>query len=264
MKSTEDIVQEAVHEGRSPHARQALIMLGVLSVILATVAAFFGYEAYSQNRDQAEAGTNLAQQVQDACDAPGTPPKDLSPLCKQADKVVEDGQQVGIPGPKGDRGEPGPAGPQGNPGQPGPPPSDAQVAQAVRLYCSGGRCVGPGVSQAEVATAVARYCDARGECRGPEGQQGSEGSTGATGPQGPPPTDTQVASAVAAYCSTRDGCRGAQGQPGPAGQDGKPGDTVEGGSCQFDGIGTIRITIQTSSGPTEFECVGDPSGGQTQ
>lgn len=268
MTRQDDLVNEAVHEGRNTKARWTIVGLGVIAALLAVVAAVAFWYAYSNTRDQAEAGTSLAQQVRDACSNPEKASKDLSPLCDNADSVVKSGETVGIKGDKGDPGDPG------LPGEQGPPPSDAQVSQAVALYCAGGRCDGSDGRNAttdQVAEAVALYCNSQGECRGPEGragpegQDGATGNPGATGPQGPPPSDAQVQAAVSTYCSNHGNCQGPVGPAGQDGQDGQPGDTVDGGSCQFSGIGTITINIQTSNGPTTFECTGNPgNGGATQ
>jgi hypothetical protein len=274
MNAEEDkahIVQEATRDSKRLKGRRLVLSLFIICMVLLLLTAFLAYKLlYKPTQQQAQAGTDLATQVQAACDDPKQNTATLHNLCNDADEVVDS-----TPGTvKGEKGDPG------TPGEPGPPPSDAQVANAVALYCATrSSCTGPkgnNATQAQVAEAVASYCNSNGECRGPAGAAGSAGQDGATGDQGergeqgPGPSDAQVASAVAAYCSTRDNCQGpkgdtgAQGDPGPAGQAGQPGDTVDGGSCEFTGIGTLSITIQTSNGPTTFECVGNPAGGNAE
>ena len=213
MNRTEEIKHEAAAEGRDPKTRHLLLALSTLAAISAIVAVWAGWSAWHSAHQDAQAGADLAAQVQAACDdnIPDTP--QITRLCAQAKDVTE---QVGPAGPQGDQGLPGPQ---------GPPPSDAQVANAVALYCSSGRCEGPAgrsVTEAEVAQAVAIYCNNRGECRGPAGSDGTDGATGATGPQGPPPSDEQVLSAVQTYCSNHNDC---QGPTGPAGPEGPKGET---------------------------------------
>lgn len=268
VSTKEQIVEESASESKEHNKRVllgVLVALGGLSLIISAIAA---YMAYTPVQDAAKRGTSLAEQVQQACEDPNVDTRELGDLCKNADKVVDKAPEAAQ----------GPPGEPGVPGEPGPPPSPAQVQNAVALYCQQrGNCRGPQGQDAtpnQVAEAVASYCNARGECRGPGGSDGSDGQDGATGPQGPPPTSGQVAQAVAEYCSTRGNCQGPQGEQGPQGppgpegpqgqqgppgqdgQDGTPGATVDGGSCEFNGVGTIRITINTSNGPVTFECTG--------
>lgn len=170
-------------------------------------------------------------------------------------------------------GPPGAQGPMGPQGVQGPPPSAADVYAAVTRYCDDGRCRAQ-VDASDVAAAVATYCDARGECRGPQGESitgpagpaGLKGDTGARGPAGPGPSDAQVADAVAAYCS--DGrCRGPQGPAGKDGQDGKQGETgptgpqgPAGPTCP-DGYSGGEFTVLTAGGPrTVYGCAADSDG----
>lgn len=260
MNTREQIVAESVSESKD-NRRSLLVVVSLLTIILMVVTGIAGYLAYRAMQGVAERGTTLAQQVEEACSDPGRSVGDLRNLCGEAESVVEEGESVGIPGPPGPAGSAGPPGEQGEPGVPGeqgPPPSDEQVAQAVALYCRGGNCDGPSgknATAADVAAAVLSYCNERGECRG------EVGAPGEPGPAGPPPTAEQVASAVSTYCSSRNGCRGPvgpQGEQGEQGPPGEPGDTVQGGTCQYDGVGTITITINTSNGPTTFQCTGSP------
>lgn len=67
-----------------------------------------------------------------------------------------------LPGRNGADGQQGPPGPMG---LTGPPPSNAQVAEAVTLYCITHRCAGK------------------------DGRNGNDGTDGAPGPTGPPGKD---------------------------------------------------------------------------
>lgn len=112
---------------------------------------------------------------------------------------------AGEPGAKGE------SGPQGATGPQGPGPSNAQVLEAVDVFCGNGRCQGP---------------------IGPVGPQGSvglsgnDGVTGATGPIGPQGPQGIPGSAGVDGASVQGpaGPPGADGAPGPAGPPGPQGD----------------------------------------
>lgn len=247
MATKDEILQEG-QAVKSKHDRRLLYVILLMMCMCMVVMIFFALKVYSAVKGTAEAGADLADQVKAACENPTVNvPPEID--CGKADDLISEAP-TSVKGDKGDQGEPG------------PPPSDAQVALAVASYCAGGACDGENATQAQVSAAVAQYCNSRGQCRGPDGDKGDTGDTGATGEQGPPPSDAQVASAVAAYCSTRNDCRGPAGEPGKPGQDGSPGDVVTGGSCEFDGVGSLQITIQTATGPTVFQCngIGVPPG----
>lgn len=225
----EQIVEEAVRNSKRPRGRRLVLGLAVLSILLLITTGFLAWKLlYKPTLNQAQAGTDLAAQIQQACENPKQDTATLHNLCEDADNVVEDAPNT-VQGPPGEQGDPG------TPGEPGPPPSDAQVQNAVALYCAQrGACRGPrgdSVTQAQVAEAVASYCNANGECRGPAGTPGSAGQNGAPGEpgergeQGPAPTDQQIESAVANYCSTRNNCQGPKGEPGAPGSPGEPGPT---------------------------------------
>lgn len=77
----------------------------------------------------------------------------------------------GMRGPRGDAGLPGPS---------GPPPTFASVLEALRVYCSGGVCVGaPG------EPGVPGFPGEPG-APGPAGADGAQGLTGPQGDPGPP------------------------------------------------------------------------------
>lgn len=272
----DSIVRDAVNSSIDKRGRLIVILAIAAAVVCAAVGAIAAHVAYTTVQDSAQSGVTLATQVQAACADPNVDDTELGSLCANADSVVEEAPAAA----KGEKGDPGDPGLPGSDGEPGPPPSDAQVANAVASYCAAGRCDGSDgrngrdVTATQVAEAVASYCNSRGECRGPEGAGGPDGQDGAPGDRGergetgPPPTDSQVLAAVTTFCSTRDNCqgtRGANGEPGPqgpagpegpAGPQGVPGDALIDGQCGFTGFGTISITINTSTGPTTFECVG--------
>lgn len=223
------IVDDAVQESTRGKTRTLLLALLALCLASLIFSGWAAYQAYKPVQEQAQAGTDLAAQVKQACADPKLNTSDLKDLCDDADSVV-DNKPDAVEGPQGDEGDPG------APGEPGPPPSAAQVANAVALYCAPrDACTGPkgdpgaSVTQAQVAEAVATYCNARGECRGPEGAtgatgqdgaQGTQGEPGAKGEQGPPPSEAQIADAVSNYCSTGNHCQGPKGDtgdPGPTG-----------------------------------------------
>jgi len=250
MTGKQEIVEDAVNNSRLHHKRRWIWIPAVLGFALLVGSGFLWFDAYRTNATQAERGTSLAQQVKEACADTSKYTEDLRDLCGAADDVVDKASPNVL---KGDPGQ------QGEQGKPGPGPSPAQVRAAVASYCADGNCDGEDgqdASPAQVAKAVAAYCNAQGECRGPSVADGSAGSDGATGPQGPPPTASQVAAAVEEYCRDRDGCRGRSGSDGKDGKDGKDGTLVQSGACEFTGLGTIRITLQTSDGAIPFECTG--------
>lgn len=205
----------------------ALLILALVAFVAFSVRGLGDRIATAEDRvadsataadENQEAARRLAEQVERLGGNPVVEPDDLPPV-------------VGEPGPAGESGEPGPQ------GEPGPAPSQADVATAVALYCSGGTCDGADATPSQVASAVAAYCNNRGECAGPagdngtpgadgsNGSDGSDGSDGADGntgppgpqgPQGPGPTPEQIAAAVSDYCA--DGrCRGPEGPRGQTG-----------------------------------------------
>lgn len=261
------IVESSVRESKDPFRRKVLVILAVAlaaCIVIAAAASLYIYDALNQ---QAEDGLSLAEEVQTACADPDVDTAELGGLCNSADDVVESKPEF-VEGPQGPE---GPAGKQGQQGIQGPPPSAAQVANAVSLYCSSGRCDGDNATESQVRTAVASYCNDRGECRGPAGADGRAGSDGgpgqpgadgADGEPGPGPSASQVEAAVQAYCSTRNGCRGPQGEvgeTGPAGPEGQRGPVGEPGrgitSIACSGLPPQSFTITYSDGTVEtIEC----------
>lgn len=250
MSRRSDFIAESVKDAPVAKTNRRLLYgLVVLFVISVMTAAFFAWVAYSLQRDKADAGQTLAEQVKRACADESTETEDLGTICSNANKVAE-GEP--IPGPKGDTGDTGPQ---------GPGPTPFEVSQAVANYCNTIGCShGPTASQ--VASAVSTYCNDKGECRGPvgsKGDTGAQGATGATGAQGPPPTDAQIQQAVNAYCDANNGCRGPQGADGQQGPQGEPGvvDVVTDSSCdQVSGqvIDSVQATYNAGSKTITLTC----------
>src|ERR1044072_639529 len=124
----DDIVQESANGAIDHRWRRALVLLGVIIALLLATLVIAGSIAIRDYRSSAQDGTDLAREVQAACADP-TQAAALGSVCGQADDVVD----AAPSSVKGDKGDPGPQGPQGIAG---PAPSEAQVAQAVALYCS--------------------------------------------------------------------------------------------------------------------------------
>lgn len=238
-KTEQQIVSEATRESKSTGTRRvivAMVVLFVLSLIIAITAAVTAYRA---QHHQAVQATDLAQQVQTACDRnPSSLPENIRQLCGKADKVVDQAPTT-VTGKTGPR---------------GPAPSSAQVSSAVALYCSAHRdcrgANGVGPSPTQVASAVRTYCNARGKCKGGKGDsvtgdKGDKGDKGDTGLQGPGPSDDQVLAGVRTYCDNHNGCKGDNGANGTNGTDGV---SVTGVDCTA-GTGTFTFTF--SNGTTK-------------
>lgn len=185
MTTHDEIVDESVHEATDSRKRWWIIGLMGAMILLACLTIASAWIVYDTYHSAAQRGTNLAAQVRAACADPKVDTAELGSLCDRADKVVE--QAPTPPTVKGATGDTGPA---------GPPPTSAQVAAAIRAYCSTGLCRGRTITSAQVRQAVHAYCAERNRCKGPAGVKGVTGATGPTG---------------------------ATGDRGPAGQDGKDG-----------------------------------------
>jgi len=158
-------------------------------------------------------------------------------------------------------------------------PSQADLVNAFRDYCSNGNCKGQDgqpPSPDDVAAAFARFC-ADGKCTGPAGKDAKDGrdgvdgqglapspemvlaavtdfcSTGicrgADGATGPPPTSEAILAAVQQFCAA-DACRGPVGATGEKGEKGDKGDPPS--------------SITYTSGPMAgYTCTADPPGSST-
>lgn len=89
MSGQEHLIREAAEEARDPRARRRRVLVLVLTLIAAITTAIAGWLAYSNQRDQAESGTNLAAEVAAAC---ATQPADpnLVDLCQKANRVIRE------------------------------------------------------------------------------------------------------------------------------------------------------------------------------
>ena len=209
------IAEEAVKAApTSTRGRFIILLCVIIAIAFALVAITAIVVAYSAKKQEANAGKDLANQVQKVCTDRKVAAKfpNIKNLCSNANKVAQ-GQS--IPGP------PGPTGPAG------PTPSELAIESAVNLYCTSiGGCI-RGPSSTQVAAAVATYCNDRGECRGEQGKPGKDGtngidgingSQGPQGVQGPPPSSDQIADAVTAYCGQPTlPCKGDKGDKGDPG-----------------------------------------------
>lgn len=219
MRKDEEIVETSAIEGKDKGSRHLIVGLAI-ALLLSLGILIWALIGWGQDKDeQANAGANLAAEVQAACDD-ATLKKELNGLglCDSADKAAEVIQE----------------GPQGKTGETGPPPTAAQVLLAVQSYCGGGACTPSGPTQGQVNAAVARFCsgdqcqglpgeDATGEpgedATGEPGPGGATGPAGPEGQQGPGPSAEQIKAAVNTYCGENNNC---QGPSGPAGEDAKP------------------------------------------
>lgn len=104
----------------------------------------------------------------------------------------------------------------GKPGEPGKDATDAQVIQAVAIFCQQhNSCKGeatkgePGPSPTiqQLVRAMVRYCTMHDGCKGPQGSQGAQGAQGVQGAAATL-TDAQILAAVTAYCDSHDNCSG--------------------------------------------------------
>lgn len=207
-----EITEEATRAGRDPQTRRLIIVLSVISLVMGLLTAWALWYAYSKQEAKADAGQNLAAQVQAACEDDQVDDEPLSAICQRAAKVAEGdappaGPQ-GVPGPEGRTGPAGPAGPRGPEGPLGPKGDQGNE----------------GTDGANGSSGPA----------GDDGANGAPGPTGATGPVGPPgPKGDQ-------------GERGEQGPQGPAGPPGEAG--AAGPACPGGGA-PQTYTVLTQGGP---------------
>ena len=272
---SEDVeVQEYLQAQEKDNRRRNIMIAGASVVVSAVIAAgvAFGVQSYYRGQAIQELGTALNNQRQQTIDCaseePGTPGCN-TPVAPPAEDIIEAAAgpvgPIGPVGPPGTPGRDGDTGATGATGVRGPAPTAAQVQLAVDRFCSDGQCDGQAPSASQVSNAVLLYCNARGQCRGPEGQDGTNGSDGrsgtdgadgadgvdgARGETGPPPSDAQVLEAVNAYCATRAGgsCKGETGERGPAGTDGAVGPA---GPAGANGVSVTGVNCNVES--EEFE-----------
>lgn len=222
-ETQKDLVSEAVAESKMPRTRKLLLILGVLCLILMILTGVFAWKAYVPVREQAQSGTSLAKQVQDACKANATNTDDLKDLCNRADKVVDEAPPAVTQGKTGDTGAAGPigfpglTGPQGEPGIQGEP--------------------------------------GRNGTNGTDGVNGKNGLIGAAGKDGPP------GPAGPAGQDGKDGVQGAPGEKGEKGERGEAGAQGPPGPTCPDGYTGSNVQVETGEGITNddtrniFACI---------
>lgn len=181
MKRTDEIKQEAAAAGEDRRTRRIIVALSVVAFLALVTTALAVYLGWTDSREEAEAGQDLAGQVRQACEDDQIDTEDLQELCQSAVKV-----ERGEPGPIGPQGEEGPPGLQGEQGIPGP--QGATGEQGPR---------GPDGPRG------------RAGATGPAGPPGEDGSDGLQGPPGPKGEQGPA------------GPQGEQGQVGPQGPQGE-------------------------------------------
>ena len=255
----EEFVRSQTKQVKDVRTRRWLLVVGIIFLLFLFAGGAGAVATYYTLKGAAEEGTELAQQIQQACESPGVTDPDLAQFCPKADVIVEDApDQVKadpVPGPPGPVGDPGPPGVAG---EDAPPLTDTQILDALTRYCTNtGKCRGADGADAtatQVALAVSTYCTARGECQGPIGRMGLPGIDGE---DATPITQNQIVSAVEDYCTAHNECRGPAGADGQNGSDsnvpGPPGvvnvrdecPPAEPGQVILDIIPTIDRDTQT-------------------
>jgi hypothetical protein len=216
MTRREEIKQHAAASARDPRSRRLILLLGILTAIGFLTSVVFGWLAYDDANDEAEAGQDLAGQVRIACEDEAIDTDDLQQLCENAVQV--------------ERGEPGPIGPQGTEGPPGLTGPEGPAGPAGPVGPPGPR--GPSGPKGDTGNQGTE---------GDAGAAGAEGEPGATGPEGPagPP-----------------GPPGPQGNQGPAGPQGERGPEGPAGypqSFTFT-FGAQEYTCTDPDGDRNYSC----------
>lgn len=169
----DEIVSTSVHDSRSGRARWLLWGLVALVAVFGLIAVSAMTYAYTQKKNEAARGADLAVQLQQLC---AVPSQNLSvkgkALCKKAREVVDSSSQgpagpqgpQGVQGIQGIPGAVGPTGPAGPKGDPGDTGNDGSAGE-------------PG------SAGAAGEQGAMGET-GPQGPQGPQGQEGPQGPAG--------------------------------------------------------------------------------
>lgn len=147
MSQQPPIVTDAVKNSKIKRTRWVLILIAVLFLLLMGTSIWTSVMVLKRSQAQAEAGQDLASQVQAACNDTTPDSASLTQLCENADKVL-------LKGATGDTGPQGPAGPPGPPGENGTNGADGKNGQ--------------------------------NGTDGSDGQNGTNGKDGQPGPAGPP------------------------------------------------------------------------------
>lgn len=215
------IVNDAVESSPDHKTRKIILVLACLALLGFIVAFVAGWIAWSEKQQQVNAGANLAEQVELACENDELNTDDLERLCQQAsdvDEKIDSVEVPGIPGIQGPRGEQGftgpqgpmgPIGPRGYTGKDGPDGKDGAKGSdgAVGLSGEDGMPGDPGSpgDQGDQGPPGPPGSDGRDGAEGPEGPRGEQGDAGypeswsytVPGPGGSP--------GVTYYCSDPDG-----------------------------------------------------------
>ena len=189
--------REAANEAEDPKykPRTAIIIGVVILSWLLTIGSLL--YAWNSSREDAQAGTNFAEQVRTACEDDVVNTEEIERICAGAQAVVDQTDVEPAQGPRGEQGPPGPQGIQGPEGDQGPRGFTGDE--------------GP-----------------RG-FRGPIGAVGRTGDVGAPGPVGEPGSDGADGS------DGLNGQDGATGPAGPKGEKGDKGDKGDPGAPGADG-----------------------------
>lgn len=165
MPDRDPITERALATRPERRLRWIIAALGALAVLAVVIAGVAVWYALDQKEKALQPGLNLAESVAQACEE-REPPKDLAPICDDAQDVVDEAPPSGAQGPPGPSGPQGPAGASGPPGPPGERGPEGRTGQ-------GGNAGSPGPAGTSGA-------------EGPPGPAGPQGEPGATGPQGEP------------------------------------------------------------------------------
>lgn len=217
MDTYEEEIVKKSSRTKDEHRRFILKIIGIAFVVSLLGGGAAALASYLTLRSAAEDGTQLAAQIQQACESPGVVDPDLAQFCPRAEEVV-DSAPTEVRAVAGEDGEDGVDGQDGVDGAPGPGPTAEQTLLAVTRYCNNtNNCDGENPTASQVASAVAIYCNSRGNCQGPVGRAGVDGQ------DADPVTQEQLIQSVAAYCTSNGGCRGPAGPQGPQGAQGQQG-----------------------------------------
>lgn len=203
-----EIKQEAFDASKDKKTRRWLFGLALLGVLSFVAMVGSAYLIFAGQEEQVIAGSNLADQVDQACDDLSFA-REYPELCDRATdvkEIISEGPR-GIPGIPGAEGPPGPpgqsiVGPRGQDGQsivgpPGPRGRDGRSivgpegppGESITGPEGNEGAAGENATPDMVDAAVFRYCVSRNECQGPKGEKGDPGES-IVGPPGPAGTVT--------------------------------------------------------------------------
>lgn len=179
MSDKQQFIQETMDESRgikNHRGRIGIIVAVAIALLCLGAGIIGGVILYKNTLDTAQQGTDLAQQVQIACNDNEVNTTELDALCNQADDVVESAPSAaqGDPGERGETGETGSTGSSGATGPPGPtgpPGTDGTDGQIGPMGVTG--TPGPSGGSGQPGEP------------GPQGEAGPAGPAGEAGPAGP-------------------------------------------------------------------------------